>query len=105
MNSKPNLKDGLDRIAEALAEFEQHARKLPNQHIADIAKGARGRVLDLQGHPDIGLVEREMIGEDDDGQQPFKFTPEPAPEFLADGSPNPEYKAEPFKFGDNKQGE
>lgn len=94
MTTADDLKYGLRHIADRLAELETAARKLENQNFADIVKSAKGRTEQLLDHPDLSLVHAEMAKEHDDRQAPFQFDAgSAAAEFLADGSPNPEYKA------------
>jgi len=53
-----HLKDHLENMHVALKELEGHARKLPNQNFADIAKSARGKVHQLMSHPDLDAAHR-----------------------------------------------
>lgn len=39
-----------------LKQFEERARKLQNQNLADIAAASRGRMMQLMDHPDIERI-------------------------------------------------
>lgn len=54
-----SIKADLASIKESVAALEAAARELPNQHLADIIKGAHGRLSDAESHPDADLVGEE----------------------------------------------
>lgn len=67
----------LSQMKDRLQELETAARELPNKHVADIIKGAAGRLHDAIGHPDIGAAfeQLEREHEDDTGQERLQFDP------------------------------
>lgn len=66
-----SLKSALEKMHEQLAEVEVEARKLKNQHLADILASASGKLHNAIGHPDVDLVGKE--DEDHVEGKPFPF--------------------------------
>lgn len=58
-----SFKDDLNEVNSRLVDLEGRARKLRNQHLADLIGHTIGRLSDAAKHPDIDNVDRVKDGE------------------------------------------
>lgn len=65
------LKTDLQGFADKLKAFEERARKLVNQNLADIAASAHGKIKQLIDHPDTHLVADTHKDQTANPNQPF----------------------------------
>jgi hypothetical protein len=62
-----NLKTAFAGMMDKLNELEASARRLPNQHLADLIKASSGRLASAAGHPDLDLLALQMERDGRDG--------------------------------------
>lgn len=94
------LKGFFSQVMDKLSDLEVSARKLPNQHLADLIKASHGRLVSAAGHPDMDLLALQIERDHRDGMPDGRELPpakEPPP---ANQGAFPDQK--PFPGGDGK---
>jgi hypothetical protein len=62
-----DLKSYFNQIMERLSALEVSARRLPNQHLADLIKASHGRLTSAASHPDVDLLALQIDRDHRDG--------------------------------------